>query len=184
LLPDQTTTLKGIPITTPPRTLLDIGLEVSPRELERAVAEAQRRRLTNRSALLSLLARYRGRAGTRPLRVLLEGSDRPALTRSEAEERLLALLRKARLPAPDVNERLGPHEVDFVWREAGLAVEVDGFAFHGDRAAFEADRRRDAELAARGFNVIRVTWRQIVDEPEATLVRIGQALARLPGGLA
>ncbi len=180
----ETTSLKGIPITTPDRTILDIGLAVSPRELEQAVAEAQRRRLANRGALLSLIARHRGRAGTRVLRTLLEDNEGPALTRSQAEERLLALLRKAQLPAPDVNVRLGPYEVDFVWREAGLAVEVDGFAFHGDRAAFEADRRRDAELAARGFNVIRVTWRQLVDEPKATLVRIGQALARLSDGLA
>jgi very-short-patch-repair endonuclease len=180
----EATKLTGVPITTPARTILDIGVMASSRELEQAVAEALRRHLTNRGALLSLLARHCGRAGTRSLRALLEGPDRPALTRSQAEERLLALLRKAELPAPGVNERLGRYEVDFLWREAGLAVEVDGFAFHGDRAAFEADRRRDAELAARGLNVVRVTWRQIVDEPQATLVRIGQALARSSDRLA
>ena len=155
---------------------------MSPRELERAVADAQRRRLTTRGALVSVLARYPGRAGTRALRALLETRGAPALTRSEAEERLLTLTRKGQLPAPDVNVRVGPYEVDFLWREARLVVEVDGFAFHRDRDAFEADRRRDAELAARGFNVIRVTWRRLIDEPEAVLVRIGQALARLPGG--
>jgi very-short-patch-repair endonuclease len=178
----ETTRLRGIPITTPARTLLDIGLQVSPRELERAVADAQRRRLTTRGALVSVLARFPGRAGTRALRALLETRGAPALTRSEAEERLLTLTRKGQLPAPDVNVRVGPYEVDFLWREARLVVEVDGFAFHGDRDAFEADRRRDAELAARGFNVIRVTWCRLIDEPEAVLVRIGQALARLPGG--
>ncbi len=76
-----------------------------------------------------------------------------------------------------MNVRLGPYEVDFLWRDAGLVVEVDGFAFHSGRARFEGDRRRDADLAARGVTVIRVTWRQLVDQPEAVLVRIGQALA-------
>ena len=60
-------------------------------------------------------------------------------------------------------------------------VEVDGFAFHSDSAAFEADRLRDAELVARGLTVIRITWRQIADEPEALLVRLARALARRGG---
>ncbi|MGH2925585.1 MAG: DUF559 domain-containing protein [Solirubrobacterales bacterium] len=181
--PDEATTLKGIPITTPARTVLDLAANVQLRDLEQALAQVQRRRLASRSRLVVLLARHPRRPGAAVLRTLLEREGRPALTRSRAEERLLRLLRRAELAAPDINGRIGPYEVDFVWRAAGLVVEVDGFDFHGDRAAFEADRRRDAELVARGFKVIRVTWRQIVDEPEATLVRIGQALARLPDGL-
>ncbi len=73
--------------------------------------------------------------------------------------------------------RLCGFEVDFLWRDQRLVVEVDGFAFHSSRAAFEKDRLRDAELQARGFRVLRVTWRQIVDRKEATLARIAQALA-------
>ncbi len=69
------------------------------------------------------------------------------------------------------------YEIDFLWREERLAVEIDGYAFHADRAAFEADRRRDADLAARGTHVMRITWRQITTEPEATLVRLAQAIA-------
>jgi very-short-patch-repair endonuclease len=111
----------------------------------------------------------------------VEAQERPAFTRSEAEQRLLRLVRKARLPAPDVNASLHGFEVDFLWRDAALVLEVDGYAFHSGRAAFEQDRRRDAELAARGLTVIRVTWRQLADEPEAVVVRIGQALARLGG---
>lgn len=87
-------------------------------------------------------------------------------------------MRKARLPQPEVNVRVGAYEVDFLWRDERLVVEVDGFAFHSSQRDFERDRRRDAELAARGLTVIRVTWRQIVDEPEAMLVRIARALAR------
>ena len=172
----ETARVKRIPVTTPARTLLDLAADAAPRELEQAVAQAESRNLTNRRKLFSLLARYRGRGGTRALRALLERAARPALTRSEAEERFLALVRSARLPAPDVNVLLGRHEVDFLWREEGLVVEVDGFAFHSSRASFEADRRRDAELAAQGLRVIRVTWRQIADQPEATLVSVAQAL--------
>lgn len=68
------------------------------------------------------------------------------------------------------------HEVDFLWRAERLIVEVDGFEFHASRASFESDRKKDAHLSARGFQVIRVTWRQLTREPEALLVRLAQAL--------
>jgi very-short-patch-repair endonuclease len=169
--------LGGIPITTPARTLLDVAAALPARNLEQALAEAQARRLVHRSHLTSLLARYPTRPGTRALRQLIAADTAPALTRSEAEERFLALIRAAELPAPEVNARLAGYEVDFLWREQGLVVEVDGFTFHGSRAAFERDRRRDADLTARGFRVIRVTWQQIVDAPEALVVRLATALA-------
>lgn len=56
-------------------------------------------------------------------------------------------------------------------------LEVDGFRFHGSRAAFERDRRRDQRLAAAGFQVIRITWRQLEQEPMAVVARLAQALA-------
>ena len=177
----ETTRFQGIPVTTPARTLLDLAGVAPSRDLERALAEAERRHLASRSGLAALLGRYTRRPGVRVLSALVEAHERPAFTRSEAEDRLLRLLRKAKLPASDVNVRLEGFEVDFLWRDAGLVVEVDGYAFHSDRAAFEDDRRRDAKLAARGLTVIRVTWRQLADEPEAVVVRIGQALARLGG---
>jgi very-short-patch-repair endonuclease len=107
---------------------------------------------------------------------LLDDDARPAITRSEAEERLLVLIRASELPHPEVNVRVGYHEVDFLWRSQRLVVEVDGFRFHSSRAAFERDRLRDAELAAMGFRVVRVTWRQLVNRPEAVVTRIATAL--------
>lgn len=104
-------------------------------------------------------------------------------TRSEAEERFLVLVGKARLPAPEVNVAVGDHEVDFLWRRARLVVEVDGYAFHSSPGQFERDRRRDAELSAAGLLVLRVTWQQIANEPEAMLVNLGQALARQSAGI-
>jgi very-short-patch-repair endonuclease len=103
---------------------------------------------------------------------------RPALTRSQAEERFLELIRAADLPTPDVNTPLHGFEVDFLWREQRLVVEIDGYAYHSDRQAFEGDRSRDATLAAHGYRVIRVTWRQLRDAPTAVVARVAQALAR------
>jgi very-short-patch-repair endonuclease len=168
--------LGGTPITSPARTILDLAAVVRPRELEQALAEAYARRLARRSELVSLLARRLSRPGTRALRALLDDGT-PALTRSQAEERLLALIRAAELPAPETNIRIRRHEVDFLWREQRLVVEVDGFAFHSSRSAFERDRRRDAELGTLGFRVMRVTWRQIVNGPEALIARLAKALA-------
>ncbi len=170
--------LGGIPVTAPARTILDLAAVVTPRELERAVAEGYTRRLAPRNQLLSLLARVGARPGVGALRALLDADRGPSLTRSEAEERLLALIRAAELPAPELNVRVGPHEVDFLWRGQKVIVEVDGFRFHSSRAAFERDRKRDADLAARGFRVVRVTWRQIVDRPEAVIARIAVVLER------
>ena len=89
----------------------------------------------------------------------------------------MKLIRAAELPPPEVNARVGGFEVDFLWREQRLVVEVDGFRYHSSRAAFERDRRRDAALAAAGYRVIRVTWRQLVEGPEAVVARIAAALA-------
>lgn len=167
-----------IPVTTPARTLLDLAAVLSGREIERAVNEAQIRRLTHREELVAVVGRSSGRNGAVTLRAVLAEGARPAPTRSEAEDRLLALLRAAELPPTDVNARVGRHEVDLLWRRHRLIVEVDGYAYHAGRAAFERDRLRDAELQAAGYRVMRVTWRQLVYEPEALIARVAQALAR------
>ena len=99
------------------------------------------------------------------------------MTRSEAERRFMELIEQAGLPRPRANVRVGNYEVDFLWPDAQLVVEVDGFAFHGSRTAFERDRRKQAELVARGLRVSRVTWRQIADEPLAVVAGVASALA-------
>jgi very-short-patch-repair endonuclease len=82
------------------------------------------------------------------------------------------------LPHPVVNVTVGGYEIDFLWDPGRLVVEVDGFAYHSSARMFERDRRRDADLTAAGLRVMRVTWRQIVSEPEALVVRLAQALAQ------
>lgn len=178
LAPDETTILDGIPVTTPARTLLDLGECLGPRELEQALARAERTGLVTREAVRAMVQRHPQHRGARELRQLLNGDQPAAFTRSGAEEALLALVRKARLPMPVMNARLLRYEVDFLWPGPRLVVEVDGMAFHGSARAFVEDRRRDAELTAAGYRVIRFTWQDITERWEATLVRLAQALVR------
>jgi very-short-patch-repair endonuclease len=176
LRPDEVTTLDGIPVTTPARTLVDLAAVAGVRDLERAFGEAVARRLTTGAAVLDVLSRHPRQPGSRALRSVL-GSDQLALTRSEAEERLLRLIRRSGLPEPGTNVRICGYEVDFLWRSQRVVVEVDGHAFHSTPERFESDRLRDGVLAAAGLRVMRVTWRQMTHEPEAILVRLAAALA-------
>jgi very-short-patch-repair endonuclease len=118
------------------------------------------------------------RRGRRALTAALD--DDPQLTRSEAERRLLALISQARLPRPETNVRLEGYEVDLLWRRERLIVEVDGYAYHSTRQAFERDRARDAALQAAGYRVVRFTWRQIVDNSYAVVAQLS-ALLSAPG---
>ncbi|MEX1141625.1 MAG: type IV toxin-antitoxin system AbiEi family antitoxin domain-containing protein [Thermoleophilaceae bacterium] len=146
-----------IPATTAARTLLDLAEVVDEHRLERAINEAFVLRLTTERKLRELLGVSPGRRGTRTLREALDRAAGPSLTRSEAEARLLELLHAGRLPSPETNVTVGGYEVDVLWRDERLVLEVDGYAFHGTRAAFERDRERDARLQALGFRVVRVT---------------------------
>jgi very-short-patch-repair endonuclease len=157
----------GVPVTSPARTLLDLASVLPERDLARAVEQAQVLRLVTPQELAQIAGR--GRPGSAALHAVLEAQHEPSLTRSEAEARMLELIRAAGLPAPETNVKVLGHEVDFLWREQKLIVEVDGFAYHSSRQAFERDRRRDARLQAAGFRVIRVTYLQIVDDPASVV---------------
>jgi very-short-patch-repair endonuclease len=180
LLPADVCWHEGIPVTTPNRTLVDLAETEPARDLERAFDEAITQRLTTYPSVSAAVERSRGRQGVSKIRELLARSMEPTLTRSEAEERCLALIREAALPAPEVNGVIAGHRVDFSWREEALILEVDGYRFHSSRSAFERDRRRDAELQAAGFRVMRVTWRQLTGEPIAVATRLARALAGWP----
>jgi very-short-patch-repair endonuclease len=175
LTPAEVTRRHGVPVAGPARTLVDMAAEAADLLIERAVEDALRRRLVTRAALEAEASR--GRPGSAAIRQLLALERAPALTRSEAERRLVQLIRAAGLPAPDHNLRVLGLEVDMLWRRQGLVVEVDGFAYHSGRAAFERDRLRDARLTARGLRVMRITWRQISARPHAVVARLAEALA-------
>ncbi|MGH2947551.1 MAG: type IV toxin-antitoxin system AbiEi family antitoxin domain-containing protein [Solirubrobacterales bacterium] len=144
----------GIPITTPRRTLQDLATIATPTELERALNEARILRL--------------------PLPA--SSSPDPGFTRSEAERKLLALIRQAGLPTPKTNTKVRGYEVDLHWPHRHLIVEFDGWTTHSSRAAFERDRRKDADLQLAGHRVLRVTDRQLANEPFALVARLAKAL--------
>jgi very-short-patch-repair endonuclease len=178
ILGDQEVThIDGIPVTTIARTLLDLS-SMSARDLERALGAGERMQPDLRDQLATLLARYPKRRGTGTLRMLLADPSSGTFTRSEAEDRLLEPVRAADLPRPDFNAMLFGYEVDCLWREAGLVVEVDGFAFHSSQRAFVRDRRRDGVFIAAGMQLLRLTWHQLTRERDRTISLLAQAISR------
>jgi very-short-patch-repair endonuclease len=178
LAPDEIDRERGIPVTTPARTLLDLAEVINPDQLERAINEAEVRRLASPLPLAALVARHPNRRGTKTIRRILE-EDRlgDTVTRSELENRFLALVDAHDLPRPRMNEPLGPYEPDALWPEQRLVVELDGYAIHTTRRAFESDRRRDRALQAAGYRVLRITWRQLNKEPTAIATELSALLA-------
>jgi very-short-patch-repair endonuclease len=153
LFPSGVTRRAGIPVTTPSRTLTD---------LRRLLPQPQFAAALRQAEFLGL-----------PLEATLE----PDRTRSELEARFLALCRRHRLPQPQVNVSLGPFTVDFLWPAARLVVELDGYRALAGRTAFEADRARDVELKALGYDVVRLTWRRLADDSRRTAGRLRRLLA-------
>lgn len=164
-----------LPTCSPARVLLDLAAELDDRRLERAFDDGQIAGIIRPREVAEILTRAGRHPGAARLRDL---RGAPGVTRSEAEARLLELVRDADLPGPRVNRRLHGYEVDLHWPHAGLVVEIDGYRFHSTRSAFERDRVRDARLQAAGVEVLRVTWRQLEREPLAVIARIAAALAR------
>jgi very-short-patch-repair endonuclease len=177
--PPKRTTRHGVPTTTLDQTLLDLARTEPPDTLERALNEARAQGLTTNRRLLSLAESSATKPGAKNLRAVLHGND-TGFTRSRAERELHRLIDGAGLPRPERNVHVEGRERDAVWRKQRLVVEVDGYASHGTREAFERDRERDAELAARGWRVVRVTWRQLTGEPTAVAARLGAALYAAP----
>ena len=140
-LPGQVTVRKEIPVTTPARTLSDL-----------------RRTLPKEQYLAALRRAERQDFDTGPHRY----PDDPEP--SEIERRMLALCRRHSLPPPLTQQIIGPYTIDFLWPQASLIVETDGWETHGTRSAFESDRSRDAWLTARGYRVVRFTWGQLTAE--------------------
>jgi very-short-patch-repair endonuclease len=145
----------GLPLTDPARTLRDLARVLPSNELERAKERAE---------MLGLV-------------IPDDASLNAGFTRSEAERRLKALCKAAGLPRPLTNARVAGYEVDAFWPAHRLIVEVDGFAYHSSRQAFERDRRKDAALTAAGNRVVRITWRRLTTEPISLSAQFGALLA-------
>ncbi len=100
------------------------------------------------------------------------------MTRSEAEERMLALIRDAGLPLPQVNAPYGAYTLDFYWPQARFVVEIDGYQFHSSRYRFQRDRRKDNALRRAHLEVMRTVDTEITDHSHALIADITRALTR------
>jgi Protein of unknown function (DUF559) len=158
-------------VTTVPRTLLDLAAVLPRHLLERAMNEAEVRRLGDTLTLADLLDRHPGRRGVGAIRaILVDAGSGEKITRSELEDRFVAFLAATKLPPPELNASLNVAgrrmEVDCLWRAQRLVVELDGRAFHATTVSFDRDRARDRLLSVAGWRVVRITWRQLhFDEP-------------------
>jgi hypothetical protein len=177
---DEREVVDGIPVTAPFRTIFDLAAVVGQRELERAWHEALVRELRAKVSLPVLLERYPGRRGTAALRALLESTEPETVTRNDFEEAFLALIDAYGLPRPRMNADLSLRgrffEIDCLWERERIALELDSRGVHGTPKRFESDRQRDRILVAEGWRAMRVTWRQLQQEPEVIVGDLRLAL--------
>ncbi|HXS43329.1 MAG TPA: type IV toxin-antitoxin system AbiEi family antitoxin domain-containing protein [Solirubrobacteraceae bacterium] len=164
---------RGVPTTTPSRTLVDLA-DVLPYATLRRIADRGVR--LDAGALRRAGARAPNRRGRGAIARLL--GDDELRTRSNPERVLRRLARAAGLAAPVVNERVVGSERDFAWPGQRLVVEVDGHAVHAPRGAREVDHERDAELVLAGWRVLRFTADQLEHEPAGVVALLRRALAR------
>jgi len=160
--PPRSTVHHGIPVTTPEQTLADLARTFTPANLERAVGEAQ------------LLPGFD--AAVLPPRVRALAED-PAhgISRNVMERRFRKLAREAGLSKPAVNEPWGRWEIDFLFREEGIAVETDGRASHERRMQFERDRVKDRDLQLAGLLALRFTYPEVMRRPAVVVGALGAA---------
>jgi very-short-patch-repair endonuclease len=177
--------LRGIPITTGARTVIDLASCLDDEPLAIVVEEAWRKNVAAPSWMSDRLEQLTEHGGQgRPSRVLAEiladCLTRPKPLESALEVRVWRLLKHAGLkPTPDFEFRDDhgqPGRLDFAFPECALAIEADGFQTHGEREGFERDRVRNARLAALGWRVVPVTWRQLDEQPRQVVQRIREAL--------
>jgi hypothetical protein len=176
--PVESTRLGLLPVTTPARTILDLAGVLAPHHVEAALKQADLLDLFDLSTLRTVIAAHPRQPGRRTLSALLDEAARRGLTLtlSELEIRFCALCDAHHLPYPAVNARPLGFRVDFLWTDARLVVETDGWAGHRTRAAFEEDRARDQALAVAGYRIVRFTHRQVVDDPNAVAATLSALL--------
>jgi very-short-patch-repair endonuclease len=168
----------GLPLTSLPRTHLDIGA-LAPDALPAMLERSEKRNRFDLREFESLLARTRHHPGHGELSQALRiYRPEPVLLRSNLERDFRALLRASSLPLPSHNVNVGPYELDCYWPEHRFCVELDTYGTHGSRRSFEVDRKRQRDLRRLGIEVDRVTDLQLESEPEEVLAAVREALNR------
>jgi very-short-patch-repair endonuclease len=178
LRPEDRASHEGIPVTAVPRTLLDVASTDVARTLEFALDRADRQDLLDLASIYALLEEVRGHRGRGRLKRALALYDNPVFARSGGERRLLRLLQDAGLPRPAMNTFVEGYEIDLYWQAERFAIELDGWDAHRTRTAFEDDRKRQEDLKLAGIEMIRVTGRRMVREPDDVANRVAALLRR------
>ena len=158
---------RGIPVTTVPRTIVDLAADLAPADLARVVHEAGIKYRATPDVIEAVLARRPNSGGAAKLRRVLRGDVH--LTLSKLEDRFLELLEAERLPLPETNRPAGGHWVDCRWEEPPLTVELDSYRYHSSRHAWEVDSRRARAARARGDDYRRYTWGDVFEQPRLML---------------
>jgi very-short-patch-repair endonuclease len=175
LHPDEVTTHDGFLVTTVERTLVDLAGTLTYPELQRAFEQALRLRILDTSKLRLTP----GRKGMRNLRrVMVTYAPEVLHSREELERRFWAFVIARKFPRPALNVVVAGYEVDALWREYMLIVELDGYDTHGGLRAFESDHVKTANLQLAGYTVIRVTWRMLHDDPDRVAALLQAHFAR------
>jgi very-short-patch-repair endonuclease len=182
---DEVGTRWGIPVTSVARTMFDLAAMLDEREVERAWNEMEVREYRVRLSIPALLERYPGRKGTVLLARLAGRKALPVgITRNELEEAFLALVDRFDLPRPRMNAHLAIrgrfYEIDCLWEDRKVAIELDGGGAHGTRRAFEGDRERDRILTAERYTTARLTWHQITETPSEVAADLHLILTPYP----
>jgi very-short-patch-repair endonuclease len=181
LNPADVTRHKGIPVTKPALTLVDLASSLDPARLERAVNEADRLDLIDPISLRVALDAYPGRRGVARLRKLLNRRTF-RLTDSDLERLLLSLVARAGLPPPLTRQNLNGFRVDFFWPDLRLVVETDGLRYHRTPAQQARDRVRDQAHLAAGFTPLRFTHAQVRYEADYVRSTLQAVVRRLEKG--
>jgi Transcriptional regulator, AbiEi antitoxin/Protein of unknown function (DUF559) len=156
-------TRNGIRTTNPVRTIVDIAARRTDRQLTRLVQDARIAKHLNDTVLRRLLLRCPR------LQPLIDPSQNP--TRSDLEDDFVAWITKHKLPMPQINTKLNGKEVDALYADQKLIVELDGWPFHAGRRAFNSDHQRDSDHRTLGYDTIRYTGEELTDVEAANLRR-------------
>ena len=171
----ERTTHRGIPITTVPRTLVDLASHLSLDALARACHEAGVLYDTTPRQVDDILAKRPKTKGAGHLRAILSGDVH--VTLSQLERAFRKRLKGAGLPLPETNRPAHGRRVDCRWPDRRLTVELDSYRYHHSRHAWEQDRRREREARARGDEFRRYTYGDVVESPRLMLAEL-RALLR------
>jgi very-short-patch-repair endonuclease len=178
LRPNDVTERNGIPVTTLQRTLIDLAAVLDAKQLKSAVRQSERvHKLDLAQVRISLHDHPRSSHRHARLRHLLDDYI-PASTESEVEAAFLELCARHGLPIPETQVPIGPYRADFLWRDRGLVVEIDGRDTHDGFIAFRDDRVRDRAMKAAGFEVLRFTGSEALREPRNVARELSAALRR------